>query len=286
MQEEQHVIKISVIGGGVMGRGIALTCLRAGYSTQLFDLREDILQDAHAYVADFLAASAKRGKLAQEDIAPILERLTLTTDLSACVADVVIEAVPEKLEIKHEVFQKLAMVNETGAIFASNTSTLPITRIAHGVLHPERIVGMHFFNPAPIMKLVEVIGGIETSPQVVEAVVSLAKRLGKAPVLVQDEPGFIVNRVARQFYLESLRCVEEGVGSVASLDRIMEATGFRMGPFRLMDLIGIDTNHAVSQTLYDAFFQAGRFRPSRLQQKMVDAGRWGKKVGRGFHPNP
>lgn len=274
---------IAVIGAGVMGRGIALVALRAGYPVRLFDLSESALTDARAYMEKFLAKSVEKGKLAADAAPEIMGRLQVTTELNSCVAPLLIEAVPERLALKHQVLSQLAAVNDEACVLASNTSTLPITRIAAGVPQPQRVIGLHFFNPAPLMKLVEVIAGLETEPVLVQDILTFARELGKSPVLAQDEPGFIVNRVARQYYLEALRCAEDQMAAPAAIDRIMEAIGFRMGPFRLMDLIGVETNHAVSQSMYEAFFQAEKFRPSRLQQKMVDAGRHGRKTGRGFY---
>ncbi len=278
--------RVAVVGGGVMGRGIAQVLAQSGYEVVIFDLSEAVLESALGDIRAAFQRQVEKGRMSPEQMSESLKRLSTNSSYAGCVVDLVIEAVPERLELKQEVFQQLAKVNEPNTIFATNTSTLPITRIARSVPHPERVVGLHFFNPAPLMKLVEIIAGLETEASLPEAMMEFARNLGKTPVLVRDEPGFIVNRVARQYYLESLRCVEEGLASPEAVDRIMEATGFRMGPFRLMDLIGVDTNHAVSQNLYDSFFQADRFRPSRLQQKMVDAGRWGQKVGKGFYDSP
>lgn len=275
--------KILIVGAGVMGRGIALVMARAGLSPTLFDVKQEMLKTSEQYVASFLAKSVDKGKMSAEERQATLDRLSYTTDEQSWQADLVLEAVPEKLELKHQVLQKAAAQNPETTILASNTSTLPITRIAAAIAHPERVVGMHFFNPAPLMKLVEVIAGAETSPEVSERVSQLARDLGKQPVHAQDVPGFIVNRVARHFYLESLKTLENGGINHAGIDRLMRSSGFRMGPFALMDLIGVETNLSVTQSMYEAFFYDEKFRPSRLQQQKTDAGHHGRKSGRGFY---
>ena len=279
-------LKTTVIGAGVMGRGIALVLARAGCPTRLFDIDADTLQQAETYITGFLAKSVEKQKLSAADREATLARLTYSSEATKIKGDLIIEAVPERLDLKHRVLQQAAGQNPPETILASNTSTLPITRIAAGVPHPERVVGMHFFNPAPLMKLVEVIAGAQTSPEVQDRVYQLAKALGKQPVRAKDQPGFIVNRVARQFYLESLRSVEQQGTDVETLDRLMRSSGFRMGPFELMDLIGVETNHSVSQSMFEAFFYEERFRPSRLQQQKVDAGHWGRKRQKGFYDYP
>jgi 3-hydroxybutyryl-CoA dehydrogenase len=266
-----------------MGRGIALVFARAGHPTTLYDIDADTLTAAQAYIEGFLDQSVAKQKLSEGDREATLARLRYRQDRAAMKGDFILEAVPERLDLKHLVLGQAAAQNPPETILASNTSTLPITRIAAELPHPERVVGMHFFNPAPLMKLVEVIAGAETSPAVRDQVYALAQALGKQPVRAQDQPGFIVNRVARQFYLESLRSVEQGGTDPATLDRLMRSQGFRMGPFELMDLIGVETNHAVSQSMYEAFFFEERFRPSRLQQQKVDAGHHGRKRGKGFY---
>lgn len=267
-----------------MGRGIALVMARAGFATTLFDVKQEMLEASEQYAAKFLAKSVEKGKLTDAERQATLARLRYLTDDQAWQADLVIEAVPETLALKHAVLQKAAAQNPATTLLASNTSTLPITRIAAAIDHPERVVGMHFFNPAPLMKLVEVIAGAETSPEVSEQIAQLALDLGKQPVHAQDVPGFIVNRVARHFYLESLKTLENGGIDPAGIDRLLRSSGFRMGPFELMDLIGVETNHAVTQSMFEAFFYDEKFRPSRLQQQKVDAGHHGRKSGRGFYP--
>jgi 3-hydroxybutyryl-CoA dehydrogenase len=274
---------ILVIGAGVMGRGIAITCARAGYTTTLYDLQETALPAAQAHAEGFLSKSVARGKMTETEREETLGRIRYTADFASLKGDVFIEAILENLDIKQELFAKLEKQNDPGAIFASNTSTIPITRIAAGLEHPARVVGMHFFNPAPIMKLVEVISGVRTDSKVADRIFDLAQKLGKTAVRAKDEPGFIVNRVARHFYVESLLMLEEQVASHETLDQLVRATGFRMGPFELMDLIGIDTNLAVTKSMYEAFFNDEKFRPSRIQQQKVDAGLKGRKSGEGFY---
>ncbi len=274
---------IGIIGGGVMGNGIALVAAAAGYQVMIYDINLTAIDTARRNIENFLEKSVQKQKIDLATQAARLSRISYTTTIDTVQADFIIEAVIEKLEIKQQLLSELEGVNKPHTIFASNTSSIPITRIAAALQYPERFAGMHFFNPPQLMKLVEVIAGEATAPEVVKLISDLAVKMGKVPAVVKDSPGFIVNRVARHFYLEALRCVEEGVADIETVDRLMEATGFRMGPFKLMDLIGVDTNHAVTQSLYNGFFQEPRFRPSRLQQKKVEAGYFGKKNGKGFY---
>jgi 3-hydroxybutyryl-CoA dehydrogenase len=196
----------------------------------------------------------------------------------------VVEAAPEKLDLKQSLFRDLDDILDTQTILATNTSTLSVTEIGAGSAHPERVVGMHFFNPPPLMPLVEVIGSDATTTQVIETTMDAARQMGKTPVRVKDVPGFIVNRVARPFYLEALRLLGENVADHATIDKVVKAGGkFRMGPFELMDLIGLDINYAASHSIYNAYFQEPRFRPSLLQQRMVESGRLGRKTKRGWY---
>ena len=274
---------LAVVGAGTMGLGIAQLGIQHGLPTVLFDLNPAALERAQAAIAAGLDKLVAKGKLTAVARDAALARLTATTDLRVVQADCIIEAVVERLDVKHGLFRELAAVNGPATILASNTSSLPITQLAAPVPHPERVVGLHFFNPAPLMPLVEVISGAATAPAVADAVEGLARRLGKTPVRAADAPGFIVNRVARHYYVESLKALEEQMAPFEVIDELLEASGFKMGPFRLMDLIGVDTNFSVTSAMFASFHQDGKFRPSRIQQQKVDAGQHGRKTGEGFY---
>jgi 3-hydroxybutyryl-CoA dehydrogenase len=232
--------------------------------------------------------AVQRGHVQAEAAEQALGRLTTITRLTEMRdAQLILEAAPEELLLKQRVFAELEGVADPGAILATNTSSLSITAIAGATKHPGRVVGMHFFNPVPVMALVEVVAGQRTEPAVVEAALEVARRLGKTPVRAKDTPGFIVNRIARHFSLEALRILGEGRIAHDQIDRVMKGSGrFRMGPFELMDLIGIDVNLAVSRSVYEAFFHDPRFRPHPIQQRMVASGLLGRKTGRGFYEYP
>lgn len=283
MKSIHDIHHVGIIGAGVMGRGIAVAAALAGYRSTVYDIHPATLEDARTYFAQFLHDSVSRGKLDEEGRKKVQDRLVITSHLGDLVADFIIEAILENLDLKQKVLREVEALNAESAIIASNTSTIPITRIATGLKQPGHLIGMHFFNPAPIMKLVEVISGAATATWVSDVTFDLAKKMGKTPVHAQDEPGFIVNRVARHYYLESLKALEERVTDHATIDRLLENVGFKMGPFKLMDLIGVETNHEVTKSLYEAFFHDEKFRPSRVQQKKVDAGHFGRKTGRGFY---
>jgi 3-hydroxybutyryl-CoA dehydrogenase len=274
---------IGVVGAGTMGQGIAQICAQAGYKTILFDINAQVLKKAETTTIKNLDKGIEREKLTEAEKQATLGNLLFTGDTLQLSCDVVIEAVVERLEVKQSIFKELDAINTPDTIFASNTSSIPITRIAAGIPHPERVVGMHFFNPAHIMKLVEVISGAATSPEVADSIRQLALKLDKTPVMAQDSPGFIVNRVARHFYVEGLKLLEEGVADAKAIDNLMQATGFKMGPFELMDLIGVDTNYSVTSSMFEAFHYDPKFRPSRIQQQKVDAGHHGRKSGKGFY---
>jgi 3-hydroxybutyryl-CoA dehydrogenase len=278
-----QIKKVVVIGAGTMGQGIAQISAMAGYSVLLYDLNDEHLKNAVLKIGLNLDKGISRGKVTEAEKAETLNLISTSLDKTALVGDVIIEAILEDLDIKQALFTHLEEINSAQAILASNTSSIPITRIASKLQHPERFVGMHFFNPAHIMKLVEVISGVATDEKVAKTVYELALKLGKQPVMAADAPGFIVNRVARHFYVEGLKVLEENVAPIESIDRLVESSGFKMGPFRLMDLIGVDSNFLVTKSMFEAFHHDGKFRPSRFQEQKVDAGHYGCKSGKGFY---
>ncbi|MBL0182189.1 MAG: 3-hydroxybutyryl-CoA dehydrogenase [Chitinophagaceae bacterium] len=274
---------ICVIGAGTMGSGIALASAQSGFRTLLFDINSEVLAKAKTSIQKNLKFLVDKQKISAEEKETVFSRIQFVADTKDCLADVIIEAIIEKVEAKVSIFNQLAEVNPAETIFATNTSSLSISEIQSTVIHPRRVVGMHFFNPANIMKLVEVVKGTQTSEAVAQTIYDLCLQMKKTPVMCKDAPGFIVNRVARHYYLEAMKLVETGVTTFENVDEIMEATGFKMGPFRLMDLIGMDINLAVSQSLYDACNKAERFKPSPIQIDKVAKGELGKKTGKGFY---
>ena len=278
-----NIKSIGVIGAGTMGLGIAQISAMAGFRTILFDIDQSALDKSEKIIIKNLDKGIEKGKVSEEDKKATLSLLTFENTLENVIADFIIEAIVEKLEVKQKVFSVLESINSENAILSSNTSSIPITQIGANLSYPERFVGMHFFNPAHIMKLVEVISGAATSKETANTTYELAKALGKEPVMAADSPGFIVNRVARHFYVEGLKVLEENVADVESIDKLMRSSGFKMGPFELMDLIGVDTNFSVTTSMFNSFHQDSKFRPSRIQQQKVDAGHHGRKSGRGFY---
>jgi len=281
-----NIQTIAVIGAGTMGAGIAQVCAQAGFRTLLYDLQPTMLDKARKHITGNLQKAVEKGLLSAEKEQAVWKQLHITDRFDDLVADLVIEAVVERKEVKIDLFRQLEAINGEHTIMATNTSSIPVTSIAAGVRRPERVVGMHFFNPAHIMKLVEVISGEATLPEVSESIYQLSLQLGKKPVHAKDAPGFIVNRVARHFYVESLLALEEQVASFEDIDKLLEARGFKMGPFRLMDLIGVDTNFSVTSSMYASFHQEPKFRPSRIQEQKVNAGFHGRKTGKGFYAYP
>jgi len=278
-----NIQSICICGAGTMGKGIAQVAATAGFHTILYDVNSDIIDGAKSSVRKNLQTLFEKNKITEKEKSQAFERIHFVSDQKRCVADLIIEAIVENMEMKTSLFNHLSNVNGSQTIYATNTSSLSISEIASKVSQPERVVGLHFFNPAPSMKLVEVVRAQKTSHEVVQTIVALASRLGKTPVVCKDSPGFIVNRVARPFYIESLRLIEEGQADFATIDYLMEATGFKMGPFRLMDLIGNDVNYAVSQSVYEQLNKPERLKPSYIQKEKVDRGELGKKTGSGYY---
>jgi len=274
---------IAVIGSGTMGQGIAQVCAASGFEVLLYDIQAALLKTAISSLRKLLERLVEKEKLAASEAQEMLARIKPVSDFRQLQVDLVIEAVIENLEVKQKIFQEIEKLNDKDCVLLTNTSSIPVTRIGSVLKHPNRFAGLHFFNPAPVMKLVEIIRGGSTSDATIDLVKEFSTRLNKQYVLAQDSPGFIVNRVARHFYLEALHLAEEQVADFKTIDDLMKDTGFKMGPFELMDLIGVDVNLSVTQSIYDAFHQESKFRPSRIQQQKVDAGHLGRKAGRGFY---
>jgi 3-hydroxybutyryl-CoA dehydrogenase len=276
---------VGVVGAGTMGGGIAQISAAAGYETLLCDVSPDLVDRAIGRISASLSNAAEKGKIPEGEAPAILSRIAGHASLEALArCDMVVEAVVEDAGVKRSLFSRLGSILSHGALIATNTSSLSVTALASSVPDPGRFIGLHFFNPPLLMRLVEVVRGDATSAAAYGTAVAFAKSLGKVPVTAKDSPGFIVNRVARPFYGEALKLLGEGVADVREIDRIVRSVGgFRMGPFELMDLIGIDVNLAVTRSVYEQTFGEPRFRPHPIQQRMVDSGRLGRKSGRGFY---
>jgi len=278
-----NINSICVCGAGTMGSGIAQAAAQADLYVLLYDPVPAALEKAKSGMVKNLQALSEKGKINPGEKEKILQRIRFTEDIQVCQADIFIEAIIENPEIKTGLFNQLAELNHSECVFATNTSALSVTKIAAGVVNPQRVIGMHFFNPATIMKLVEVVKTDYTDEQTTRLVMELARAMGKTPVLCKDSPGFIVNRVARPYYIESLRLAEEGISSFEQTDILLEATGFKMGPFKLMDLIGNDVNYAVSCSVFEQLKEPERLRPSFIQEQKVKEGKLGKKSGEGYY---
>ncbi|MCZ8354955.1 MAG: 3-hydroxyacyl-CoA dehydrogenase NAD-binding domain-containing protein [Cyclobacteriaceae bacterium] len=276
----QHIL---VCGAGTMGLGIAQTCAQSGYNVYLYDANPEIAQNGIQQIEKQLHKLKEKGKLNADEVVGILQNLQSISKLETMEVDLVIEAIIEDVAIKRNLFATLEDVLPKDAILSSNTSSLPITQLATQLKRASRFAGLHFFNPATVMKLVEVIEGAATDKKVIDQLIAFTLTLNKVPVVAKDFPGFIVNRVARHFYVEALKLLEEGVATHEQIDTILKANGFKLGPFELMDLIGNDINFAVTKSLFDGFHQEPRFRPSRIQQQKVLAKHLGKKTGKGFY---
>ena len=277
--------RIAVIGSGTMGIGIAQLAIVNRHSTILYDLDVQKAQQAVEGLEQTFKKLVEKNKLTQQQADEALARLTVVNQVEALRdADLVIEAVVEKKEVKQSLFKQLAEICSSQTIFASNTSSISVTAISAGIAHPERVVGLHFFNPAPVMKLVEIVQGLKTPNSLCLALKNLMLGWKKIPVLTKSTPGFIVNRIARPFYAEGFRALQEQVTSYDQLDyALKQCGGFAMGPCELTDLIGQDVNFSVTQSVYQEFFYEPRYRPSLIQKELVDAGAWGRKSKQGFY---
>jgi 3-hydroxybutyryl-CoA dehydrogenase len=279
----ESIKSVAVVGAGTMGQGIAQVCAVSGYKVWLYDVKEDLTNGAVTAIARSLQLLVEKQKITQQLATGSSSRISAVNDFKEVQADLIIEAVVEKLDVKQKLFAELEKYNDKSSIFTSNTSSIPITQIGAALRNPNRFAGLHFFNPAPLMKLVEVIKGSSTDQETVSCLMEFCDKISKHAVLAQDSPGFIVNRVARHYYVESLKALEENVASVETIDALLRSAGFRMGPFELMDLIGVDVNFSVTSSMYQSFHQDPKFRPSRIQQQKVDAGHHGRKTGKGFY---
>lgn len=278
------ITKVSIIGAGTMGRGIAQVSALAGLDVILYDVAESALAEARAQIGRSIDKGVALGKTETAVAEAAKSRLTTTTQLTdAAQVDLVIEAAPEKLDLKRQIFSTLDEAAPAHTILGSNTSSLSISAIAGATKRPSQVIGVHFFNPAHIMKLVEIIRGDLTGTETVESVADYVARVGKTAVFCKDTPAFIVNRVARPFYGEALRLLGEDAADVETIDTLLKSLGFRMGPFELIDLIGCDVNFAVTQSVYDAYFQEPKYRPHPIQRRMVESGRLGRKTNQGFY---
>ena len=274
---------VGIIGSGSMGAGIAQVAATAGHNVVVYDNNAAALEKAKKNLAATLQKLQEKGKITSAD--DIMQRFSFTGEVSAFAdCGLVIEAIVEKIEVKKAVFGEVEKVVSADCILASNTSSLSITSIAAACEKPDRVIGLHFFNPAPLMALVEIIPAIQTDVALIGRMKELMLKWGKTPVIAKDTPGFIVNRVARPFYGEAIRIMEEGIADIATIDHIMTSVaGFKMGPFTLMDYIGHDVNYVVTETVFQSFFYDPRYKPSFSQKRLLEAGWLGRKSGRGFY---
>jgi 3-hydroxybutyryl-CoA dehydrogenase len=279
------VSRIGVIGAGTMGRGIAQLAALGGYETVLYDVAPDLVEGGAEGLREALDNGADRGRWSVDEAKAAAARAETVTELGRLRdCGLIVEAAPEKLELKREIFTALAGEVGPEPVFATNTSSLRVTEIAVGVPQPERVVGMHFFNPPALMKLVEVVAAERSSEAALAATTEVAERMGRAPIRAKDSPGFVANRLARPFSLESLRMLGDGVAEAATIDRVIRlGGGFRMGPFELLDLIGLDVNLEIARSFFRQGGEPERWRPSPIQEELVAEGHFGRKSGRGYY---
>ncbi len=276
--------KVGVVGCGLMGSGIAQVAAQSGLEVTVHELNDTVLEKGLARIQKFLDGGVKKGKLSQEDADAILERIEGVTDLAALGdCDLVVEAATERLEVKKEIFRTLDAACGEHAILASNTSSLSITEMAAFTNRPERFLGLHFFNPVPLMPLVEVVRTVRTTPETIERGMAFAKAIGKKPILAKDSPGFVVNLLLVPYLLDAVRALEKGVATVSDIDTAMKlGTGYPMGPFTLLDFVGLDTTFLIAEIMFDEFKQPQYAAPTLLK-RMVKAGYHGRKSGQGFY---
>jgi 3-hydroxybutyryl-CoA dehydrogenase len=282
-----HQIKtVCVCGAGTMGTGIAQLCAASGFETLLFDLNDEVVQKSENTIHERWQGLVTKNKISQNDLISFKKNLHFSSNINDCRADLVIEAIIEKASAKIDLFQQLAEFNPINTLFVSNTSSISIHSIAAKLDDPFRFAGMHFFNPATQMQLVELVIADQTSKGMVKILQDFVLKLGKTSVICKDSPGFIVNRVARPFYLESLLMIEQGNTELETIDTVLEATGFKMGPFKLMDLIGIDINFSVSNIVWEALGKPPRLKPSPIQEQKIAKHELGRKTEQGFYAYP
>lgn len=274
---------ICVCGAGTMGSAIAQVAAQSYFNVIQFDVNNEMLLKSKSVIEINLQKLVEKQKINAQQAQEILQHIHFISSINECIADVIIEAVVEKKEIKQNLFNELALINNADTIFATNTSSISVSELSRNKNYANRFAGMHFFNPAQVMNLVEIIRAENTSEEIIELLVNLAKQLGKTPVVCNDAPGFIVNRVARHYYLEAMQLIEEGNTNIKTVDAVMESTGFKMGPFKLMDLIGMDVNYSVSNIVWEALGKPERLKPSIIQKNKVDANELGRKTGKGFY---
>ena len=277
-------MKVAVLGAGAMGTGIGQIAVQNGCHVVYYDSFPGATDRSKASIEKIFNRLAEKGKITSQQKEAMLGRMRWSADLDAVSgADLVVEAVIEDLDVKKDLFAKVEPLLRSDAWLCTNTSSLSIAALSSGLTHPERFGGLHFFNPAPLMPLVEVVPGVKTGDDFTETMEALMLEWGKVPVVAKDTPGFIVNKVARPFYSEAIKLYEEGVASAAEIDAAVKSIGFRMGPFELTDLIGHDVNYTVTETVWSQFFYDPRFRPSITQKRLKEAGLFGRKTGRGFY---